>query len=65
MKRGILPSVLWKCPRCKGLMAASGAHAPHWVVRGGTNVLVDCSGIDVVESPPEATNHQPSHRREP
>jgi hypothetical protein len=45
VKRTVIPQVLWRCPKCRQLMAQDGPHAPHWVVRGdGRSVLVDCVG---------------------
>lgn len=43
------PLRLVRCPKCGGRMReGSRAHSPHWVVRIGRNVIVDCVG-DVVD----------------
>lgn len=50
-RRGILPDILWRCPKCRGLNASNGAHAPRWVVRDGKPVQVDCGGDLVLPEP--------------
>lgn len=45
-------TVLWRCPKCKGVMNQDGVHAPHWTERNGRKVLVDCVGDEVSNGQP-------------
>lgn len=48
MKRRMFLSTLKRC-HCGGLMSDTGVHAPHWVLRDGKSVMVDCDGNVVQE----------------